>query len=373
MTTYVDPIIRDLYPKDPCEVSTPRQSGVTEMFSSNRIVPWYAQGRPLDDRDPKVTLLDAAPKLNTARDLDVVLDLAGLNWTVSKRPFKVARDLFADPDLENDPELHWSNFEVETDEFYAIVRDDTQKVLGVCGKGYEVFQNRDGLDIVQAILDTGDVTVETAGVLWGGKMVWVLVNIPRELTLEGDIHFPYLMFSERKDAGGSIREDVTAERACCKNTIAWAKAEAPSSWTHRHTRNAKENAKAAKNLLGLADRYLDSWEQDVRDLMDIKVSLAEFDAMVKDEFPIDVEDTERVRRNQTEKRDLVRTMYESDTDGGLHKGNGYGVVNAFNSYDLWAAPIRDEARRPERTMKALTTGALAARNGVIREKVLALR
>lgn len=374
MTTYVDPIIRDLYPKDPCEVSTPRQSGVTEMFSANRIAPWYAQGRPLDTLmgDPKVTILDEAPALNTKKDLDAVLRLAGLDWTVSKRPLKVARDLA--PILEDeDPLLDgWANFDVSTDEFFAIVRDDTEKVLGIVGKGYEVVQNRQGLDIVQAILDTGDVTVETAGVLWEGKRVWVLVNIPRELTIEGDIHFPYLMFTNSNDGSGSLREDITAERACCKNTIQWAIAEAPCSWTHRHSRNVIANSKDAKNVLGLADRYFDAFEADVKDLMAVKVTLAEFDAMVKEEFPISPEDTERVRRNQTEKRDLVRTMYESDTDGGLHKGNGYGVVNAFNSFDLWAAPIRNEERRAERTMKALTTGALSARTTSIRDRVMSL-
>lgn len=65
------------------------------MFSA-RISPWYAQGQwgaAQQKGDPKVTILNEAPKLTTVRDLDTILDLSGLNWTASKRPLRVAKDV----------------------------------------------------------------------------------------------------------------------------------------------------------------------------------------------------------------------------------------------------------------------------------------
>jgi len=90
---------------------------------------------------------------------------AGLDYTVEKRP------LFT-YDTENntgDPETDIIIPEIEVPDFYATIRNDTEQVLGVVGKDYEVVQNVDAFTFFDSIVGGQDgILYETAGALGNG-------------------------------------------------------------------------------------------------------------------------------------------------------------------------------------------------------------
>lgn len=372
MTTILDPVIPSgrgqnnpsmEWDKDEAQ-RAPETSGVQTMFSVRKS-PWHELGTVI-------------PEAIGSKDIETVLQTAGMDWTVSKRPIRVAETLLPD-------EVEWVDYKVETGEFFAMVRDDTAGVLGVVGKAYQPFQNAEALDLLNDILLSGDVTVETAGVLWEGKKVWVLANIPKDLTIEGDVHVPYLCVSTTHDGSGSIRADLTMMRVECQNSLRWAirnphlieELEArgvknPSpSWTHRHSTNVKTKAADARRMLGFAVDFLDAYEKDIQALMAKVVTPSEFDKLVSDFVPMGSAETDRQKANVEDKRDKVRAMYESPIDGGKFKGTGWGALQAFSSFDLWGADLRGgEATRATRQAVRLLDGTIEKRTTAVRDRIM---
>lgn len=376
MTTYLDPVIPSDgrnnpsgWDKDEAQ-RAPETSRVQSMFSARKS-PWHELGIVI-------------PEAIRATDVETVLTTAGMNWTVSKRPLRVARKHLAEAPESND----WADFSVETDEFFAVTRDDTDDVLGVVGKAYQTFQNSEALDLLNGILASGDVTIETAGVLYEGRKVWLLANIPKDMTIGGDIHVPYLCVSTTHDASGSIRADLTLMRAECQNSLRWAirnphlldklKAlgitDPKPSWTHRHSTNVKDKAAKAREMLGFAVDFLDAYQAEIEEMMSKVVSESQFDRLVKGLLPDDDTETDRQKAKLAEKRDKVHALYGSPLDGGKFKGTGWGAFQAFSSFDLWGSDLRGgETTRPARQIVRLLDGTVERRTTTVRDRIMALR
>lgn len=381
MTKTLDPVIpsaSDIF--DACEYNgniPVQRSGVEHMFSV-RHNPWHAIGTVI-------------PEAIRSKDIETVLKTAGMDWTVSKRDIRAAAKKMTLAERgPADEEVLTDVFDfgegIGTDDFFATVRDDTNSVLGVVGRSYQPFQNAEALDLLNDILLSGEVTVETAGVLWGGRRVWVLANIPRDLTVDGDVHIPYLCVSTTHDGSGSVRADLTLMRVECQNSLRWAirnnhldaaLAEAgvsisgSPSWTHRHSRNVRTKAADARRILGFANDFIDAYSTEIDALMARVVSDREFDKLVKGFLPVENGSTQRQERNVEEKRAKVRALYESPADGGRFKGTGWGVLQAFNSYDLWATPVREgEKARPTRQIVRLLDGTIEKRTTAVRDRLL---
>ena len=380
-TTYLAPVIPDGnqgWDKAEYGQRAPETSGVEAMMSV-RHNPWHAIGNVI-------------PEALRATDIQTVLDAAGMNWTVSKRPLQVAakavRNVTEVEDGDDIVTTTWEDFSLPTPDFYGIVRDDTQKVLGVVKRAYTPFQNLDALEFVNDLLQNEGVTIETAGVLYEGARVWVLANIPRDMTIAGDVHVPYLCISTTHDGSGSVRADLTMMRVECRNSLRWAirniqlidalkehGIDNPSpSWTHRHSTNVKAKATDARRMLGFASDFIDAYAAEIEEMMAKVVTPKAFEKLVAEFLPIDSSATDRQVSNVEEKRDKVRALYESPADGGKFKGTGWGALQAFSSYDLWGADLRGgEKTRPTRQIVRLLDGTIEKRTTAVKDRILALR
>ena len=92
------------------------------------------------------------------------IEFAGLNYTVEKRP------LFT-YDNENqiaNEEVEIKIPEINVPNYYATIRTDTEQVLGVVGKDYEIVQNVDAFSFFDAIVEGDGIQYETAGALGSG-------------------------------------------------------------------------------------------------------------------------------------------------------------------------------------------------------------
>jgi len=84
---------------------------------------------------------------------------AGLDYNVEKRK------LFTYDNENNDgnPDEEIIIHEIEVPNYYATIRTDTEQVLGVVGKDYEVVQNADAFSFFDAIVGGDGILYETAG------------------------------------------------------------------------------------------------------------------------------------------------------------------------------------------------------------------
>lgn len=140
-----------------------------------------------------------------------MLRAAQLDWTVEKWPLRAV-----------DP-AERSVISVEMPSDFALVRSSDRKPLGVAGSRYQVAQNADVLAFFKDFVEKGGATLETAGSLKGGRLVWGLANIGKGFTLKGgDAVKGYLLLASPHECGKAIVARVTPVRVVCANTMAMA-------------------------------------------------------------------------------------------------------------------------------------------------------
>ncbi len=167
------------------------------------------------------------------------LALAGLAWSVSKRPLTYAHD----------------GRQMEQSEVWGIVRDDTGAMLGSVGSRYQPIQNQAGFDFLDSVLAEHGARYETAGSIYGGTKVWMLVHLPQQrFAVNGsDSIEPYCLFTNPHDGSGQAFCFPTTERVVCANTFRVAATGRNAKGIGlRHTGNVKQRIGDAKVALGLA-------------------------------------------------------------------------------------------------------------------------
>lgn len=178
------------------------------------------------------------------------LKFAGLDYTVEKRP------LFT-YDNENhaaDEETGIKIPEITVPDFYATMRTDSETVLGVVGKDYEVVQNTDAFNFFDAIIGGDGIQYETAGALGRGERIFITAKLPDYIKVgKEDLIEQYLFLTTSHDGGGSITAAFTPMRIVCNNTLNAALRNHSNAIKIRHTANAKERLEQAHKLMSITN------------------------------------------------------------------------------------------------------------------------
>ncbi len=79
----------------------------------------------------------------------------------------------------------------------AVVRTDTNDVLGVVGNSYVPVQNRQAFGFLDAIAAEGGIRYHTAGALRRGERIWLLGKLPGSIRVKNseDVTEKYLLLS----------------------------------------------------------------------------------------------------------------------------------------------------------------------------------
>lgn len=166
------------------------------------------------------------------RDFSASMTAAGLNWDVMTIPL-------------------FTGAGSQVEDAQGVIRLDTGRYLSTVGPDYTVIQNRDGLGIVEPLLDQG-CTVEVMASLSGGRRTFALLRMPGEpvTVREGDDVRGYLLADTSHTGTSALRVSLTPIRVVCANTLQLAQNTAhTTAVTIRHTVSATVRVKDAKTLL----------------------------------------------------------------------------------------------------------------------------
>ena len=180
------------------------------------------------------------------------IQFAGLDYTVEKRHiFSYAYDVEPE-NVDNDVVME-SRLDIPN--FFATVRTDTDQVLGVVGKDYEIVQNRDAFTFFDAIVGGGNgILYETAGALGNGERIFITAKLPGYIRVgKDDLIEKYLFLTTSHDGYGSITAAFTPIRVVCNNTLNAALNNLSNSVKIRHTQSAKERLLQAHKVMGLTN------------------------------------------------------------------------------------------------------------------------
>jgi len=177
------------------------------------------------------------------------IKFAGLDYTVEKRK------LFTLNSTNEDPAI-------EVPDFFATVRTDTNNILGVVGRDYEVMQNENAFSFFDAIVGGDDgIQYETAGALGKGERIFITAKLPGYIKVgSDDLIEKYLFLTTSHDGLGSIMAAFTPVRIVCNNTLNAAFRNCSNAIKIRHTSNAKQRLEEAHKVMGISYRLSDYLE-----------------------------------------------------------------------------------------------------------------
>lgn len=220
----------------------------------------------------------------------------------------------------------------------ALRKDTDGGLLNIVRDTYTVVQNDVLWDVVDAIVEQPNVRYETAGVLKGGAVLWVLAWLDEPVEVPGDNSavYPYIATSTTHDGSGGVIARTTSVRIVCMNTLAIAEAEARKSgreFHFRHTSKVHERIDAAKAVLKGVREDFASVIETFRDLAETSITEVQRERFITEFIPSPPETliSDRVARNIEEARDAVRTILNSPTQATT-AGTAYGLVQAGIEY-----------------------------------------
>jgi phage/plasmid-like protein (TIGR03299 family) len=240
----------------------------------------------------------------------------------------------------------------ESDKNYSfVVRDNpfilgNKDVLGIVGERYVPLQNEDLFDFADNILHAGG-RWETAGSIKNGRVVFGSLALERETILDpsgvSDKVNTYLLVNTSHDGSIAIQASITPVRVVCANTLNLALGKGnrgvKQSFKIRHTQTANGKVQAAREALGLANKYLDEFDKMANEMIQNEVSKAKFDEIVLALYPKPEKDSKGAVKKWENKIDIINGIYVGSTNDTI-TGTAWGVANALTERLDWYRTAR---------------------------------
>ncbi len=257
--------------------------------------------------------------------------------------------------------------EIEVPNYFATIRTDTEQVLGVVCKDYEVVQNEDAFSFFDAIVGGSDgIQYETAGALGKGERIFITAKLPEYIKVgSDDLIEQYLFLTTSHDGSGSITAAFTPVRVVCQNTLNAAFKNCSNAVKIRHTANAKERLEQAHKLMGISYKLSEYLESAFNQWSKVQIT----DKQVRKLIQLAMAPNKEVLQNITsEKQDELSTAYKNRCDAvyeyGLSsptqqtettKGTVFGAYNSITGYFQNVRTYKDS----EAKLKSLLYGGTA--------------
>ena len=214
----------------------------------------------------------------------------------------------------------------------VLFRSDTKDALGVVSDGYKVVQPREVLEFFRDWAEAGGLTIESAGVLFGGKRYFATAKIASAVGVDGtqDKIVPYALLSTSADGSLATEGRWTAVRTVCNNTLRMALNDAP---VFRLTHRSEWQPEKFKSIVEDANAEFGAFMSTARKLAAIKVEAKLAEEMTLALFRKGQTDSDKVK----ESRGFVRVM---ELFNGAAKGatletareTSWGWLNACTEY-----------------------------------------
>jgi len=157
------------------------------------------------------------------------------------------------------------------DDKLVLFRSDTLAPLGVVSDSYKVVQPAAVLEFFREWADKGGVTIESAGVLFGGKRYFATAKLGDAVSVDGgrDKIVPYALLSTSADGSLATECRWTTVRTVCNNTLSIAlKGKSAFKVSHRSVFKPED----ARDAVEAANEEFSAFMQSAREMARIKVN-----------------------------------------------------------------------------------------------------
>jgi len=294
-----------------------RDGNVQMAFVGTEGTPWHGLGTKVDANITPLNMMKAA----------------GLDWEVYKTPLHYNFGLSQSKDVGD-----FTAAQHEVPGKQALVRDIDGRVLDIVGDNWNPVQNREAFDFFVDFVDTGNMTMSTAGSLKDGRIVWALAKVSDSFSLKTnngeDVIESYLLFSNPHEYGKTVTVQFTPIRVVCNNTLTLSlKTSSTNAVKLSHVR--KFNAEKVSEMLGLAHIKLEAYKESAEHMLKKSYSYESMMSYFKTIFPAAGEND--VSKNAAKAVDIMSTQ------PGRHLGEGsywqlFNTVTRMVDHELGRTP-----------------------------------
>jgi phage/plasmid-like protein (TIGR03299 family) len=267
------------------------------------------------------------------------LIFAGLDYSVEKRKLFTYDTENNNGDADTDIIIP----EIEVPNYYATIRTDTEEVLGVVGKDYQVVENVDAFSFFDSIVGGDGIQYETAGALGKGERIFITAKLPGYIKVgREDLIDQYLFLTTSHDGFGSITAAFTPVRIVCNNTLNAAFRNCRNSIKIRHTASANERLEQAHKVMGISYKLSEYLETTFNKWSEIRITDRQLRKLIQLAM---VPNKEAWQNLQTGEEHSFSSCYRNICDSVFEyamcsesqqtkttKGTVFGAYNAITGY-----------------------------------------
>jgi phage/plasmid-like protein (TIGR03299 family) len=276
--------------------------------------------------------------LPQGQPLEVWAQAAGMEYEVKRAYPRYATERLA-------PDAPASTLQTY-DEKVILFRSDTHAPLGCVSPKYKVVQPREVLEFFRDWAESGGMTIESAGVLFGGRRYFATAKLSEGVYVDGsrDKIVPYALLSTSADGTLATEARWTSVRVVCNNTLRLASADtAVFKVSHRSTFKAEE----CKSTIEAAQAEFGAFMQTARKLAAVKVEARLAEEMTLMLLRKGETDADKVKESAGFTR--IMSLFAGGGKGALletSRETAFGWLNACTEYyDHHVRAHNDENRQ----------------------------
>jgi phage/plasmid-like protein (TIGR03299 family) len=225
---------------------------------------------------------------------------------------------------------------------FANVREDGT-LVGIVGKDYRIVQTHEAFSFLDDLFKDNRAKVHTAGVLDGGKKVWIQARRPqgfRVAGIDGEEHDCFVTWLNSYDGSTPIMMTSGTRKVGCENTYFAAISEATNRYEFRHTQSAASQVAIARHALGIAEHYWEAVERLSNAAIRTSFSDQQFASVIDAVIPLpsltkldfDPQQHKRREANAEAERDALKLIWiDSPTLQNVNH-TAYAAINAVTEY-----------------------------------------
>jgi len=238
----------------------------------------------------------------------------------------------------------------------AVVRSDNSHLLGVFSESYSTHQYGEWLVKYLENMVDDDIVIGSAGLLKRGEIACVSLEMPESIEItEGFKIRPHILATTSHNGSIATTYKKVTTFVVCDNTYAVALGENGESYSIRHSKYSSMRIQDARDALGIVHKMTDEMSRHIEKLLSISVSEDKFERILNSVVPVPQTQAKMAVSRADNKREVLRSMWQTDQLVAPWRGTGLGVVQAFNTYNHHNAGT--DTNRIERNMMSALNGA----------------
>lgn len=241
----------------------------------------------------------------------------------------------------------------------AIMRSDTGSILGIFKHGYQIHQYDQWLiQNVETLLDA-DLAVGSAGLLKGGAVAWVQIEMEDTITLPSGVEFrPFLTAATSMDGSLASTYQTGAQVVVCDNTLSAALGEKVSRVKVKHSRKSLNKIGDVRDAIGIVHSVADDFAAQVAALSAQVVTDRQWaDFVTAYTAGTGAGVSKRAESIAARKAGELNQLYRFDERVAPWAGSAYGVLAAVNTHVHHLGTVRGATRADRNNERSITGGA----------------